>query len=33
MAEQNGHGKLRRGHADFDFRPQSEDVWRALRDI
>jgi len=25
--------KVRRGHADFDFRPQGEDVWRVLRDI
>jgi hypothetical protein len=33
MAGTNGEGKLHRGHAEFDFRPQSEDVWRALRDI
>ena len=25
--------KLRRGHAEIDFRPQDEDVWRVLRDI
>jgi hypothetical protein len=29
----NGNGKLHRGHADVDLRPQSEDVWRVLRDI
>lgn len=30
----NGDGdKLQRGHADMDFRPQGEDVWRVLRDI
>jgi len=29
----NGNGKLHRGHADFDFRPQGEDVWKVLRDI
>jgi hypothetical protein len=32
-ASVNGNGKLHRGHADVDFRPQSEDVWRVLRDI
>jgi hypothetical protein len=29
----NGEGKLQRGHADVDYRPQDEDVWRVLRDI
>jgi hypothetical protein len=29
----NGQGKLRRGHAEVDFRPQSEDIWKVLRDI
>ena len=29
----NGEGKLQRGHADFDLRPQDEDVWKVLRDI
>jgi hypothetical protein len=30
----NGEGKLKRGHAVTDFRPQqNEDVWRVLRDI
>jgi len=29
----NGEGKLRRGHAEFDFKAQDEDVWRVLRDV
>ena len=33
MTNGDGEGKLRRGHADMDFRPQGEDVWRVLRDI
>jgi hypothetical protein len=28
-----GEGKLHRGHAEFDFKQQGEDVWRVLRDI
>jgi hypothetical protein len=31
--DSNGQGKLHRGHAEFNFSPQGEDVWRALRDI
>ena len=33
LFHRNGNGKLRRGHAEVDFRPQDEDVWRVLRDI
>ena len=29
----NGEGKLRRGHAEFDFKAQDEDVGRVLRDV
>jgi hypothetical protein len=33
MTNGDAKDKLQRGHANIDFRPQDEDVWRVLRDI